>query len=81
MRSHISNKSALLFFSYYIVLRYDCVEELIEDGEMAVRVATCLALLPRDLDKWAALCVSRQSERDEPCRKSSKDGSLSLACA
>lgn len=31
--------------------RYDCVEELMQDAEMSLSVAACIAQLPRDLDK------------------------------
>ena len=32
-------------------LRYDCLEELLQDDELAFNVATCLKQLPKDLDK------------------------------
>lgn len=34
-------------------LRYDAVEELGRDDELAFNVSTCLAALPKDLDRWA----------------------------
>lgn len=32
-------------------LRYDCLEELRQDDELAFNVAACLKQLPKDLDK------------------------------
>ncbi len=32
-------------------LRYDCIEELQQDNEMAFNVSSCLSQLPKDLDK------------------------------
>ena len=34
-----------------LALRYDCVEELMQDDELAFNVSACLAQLPKDLDK------------------------------
>lgn len=32
--------------------RYDCVEELVGEEEVAFNVAACLKKLPKDLDRW-----------------------------
>jgi hypothetical protein len=34
-----------------LTLRYDCLEELLQDDELAFNVAACLKQLPKDLDK------------------------------
>ncbi|KAL4430860.1 hypothetical protein ABPG75_006116 [Micractinium tetrahymenae] len=44
--------------------RYDCVEELMEEGEMAFSVAACLAQLPSDLDKMCG-CLNLRPAKSE----------------
>lgn len=34
-------------------LRYDAVEELLREADLAANVSTCLGALPKDLDRWA----------------------------
>lgn len=41
----------VLFPALFPWCRYDCVEELLAEDEMAFNVGTCLSKLPKDLDK------------------------------